>query len=296
MNKLGLHANVWVGGWSDAEARLAISRTAEMGFDLIEMPALDPSRFDVAFTRRLLDDAGLDSVLSLGLDADTDISSGDADRIAAGEARLLDVVSVARDIGAHHISGILYSAFHKYMVPPTDRGIRESAEVIARVADKAAASGITMGMEVVNRYESNMLNTHAQAIEFCRMVDRPNVKVHLDVYHMNIEEADSVVAIERTGDMLGYFHTGESHRGYLGTGSIDLPAIFKALVRTGYSGAITFESFSSRVVGDPLTGILGIWRNTWDDSDDLVRHAMQYTQSQLKAARESLRTAKLLNG
>ncbi|MFV0334342.1 MAG: sugar phosphate isomerase/epimerase family protein [Tropicimonas sp.] len=296
MNKLGLHANVWVGSWSEAEARLAISRTAELGFDVLEMPALDPAIFDIALTRRLLDEAGLASVLSLGLDAGTDISSGDPEKMRAGEARLLDVVSVARDIGAHHISGILYSAFQKYMVPPTRRGIEGAAEVIARVGEKAAASNITLGMEVVNRYETNVLNTAAQAIEFCRMVDRPNVKVHLDVYHMNIEETDSVAAIEMTGDMLGYFHTGDSHRGYLGTGSIDLPAIFKALVRTGYEGTITFESFSSKVVGDPLTGILGIWRNTWDDSDDLVRHAMEYTRSQLKSARESLRTSALMPG
>ena len=294
MNTLGLHASVWVGGWSEAEARLAISKTAAMGFDLIEMPALDPSVFDVALTRRLLEEAGLASVLSLGLDAETDISSGDAEKMRKGEARLLDVVSVARDIGAHHISGILYSAFQKYMVPPTRRGIEGAAEVIARVADKAAASNITLGMEVVNRYETNVLNTATQGIEFCRLVNRPNVKVHLDVYHMNIEEVDSVVAIETAGDLLGYFHTGESHRGYLGTGSIDLPAIFKALVRTGYKGAITFESFSSKVVGDPLTGILGIWRNTWDDSDDLVRHAMEYTRSQLKSAEECLRTSPLM--
>ena len=57
---------------------------------------------------------------------------------------------------------------------------------------------------------------------------------------------------------------------------------------------ITYESFSSRVVGQPLTGILGIWRETWEDSDDLVDHAMTYTRAHLKAAAESLRRNRLV--
>ncbi len=98
-------------------------------------------------------------------------------------------------------------------------------------------------------------------------------------------------AIEETGDLIGYFHTGDSHRGYLGTGSIDLQSAFRALVRTGYQGPITFESFSSRVVGQPLEGILGIWRNLWEDGHDLAAHALRYTKSQLKAAQEVQRQA-----
>jgi D-psicose/D-tagatose/L-ribulose 3-epimerase len=296
MNKLGLHANVWVAGWSHDEATRAITKTAELGYDLIEAPALDLAGIDVDFTRGKVEEAGIEIALSLGLDAQTDISSGDPDRIKAGEQRLLDVISVARDLGAKRISGILYSAFQKYMAPPTPDGIAGAIEVLNRVAGQAASSDILLCMEVVNRYETNMVNTAAQGVELCRRIDAPNVKVHLDVYHMNIEEVDSIVAIEAVGDMLGYFHTGESHRGYMGTGSVDLPGIFKALVRVGYQGPITFESFSSKVVGDPLTGILGIWRNTWEDGEDLARHALQYTQSQLKSARESLRVSELVAG
>ena len=123
----------------------------------------------------------------------------------------------------------------------------------------------------------------------CRRIGAANVKVHLDVYHMNIEESDPARAIVETGDFLGYFHTGDSHRGYMGSGTVDLQAAFRALVRSGYSGPITFESFSSRVVGQPLEGILGIWRNLWEDSGDLAGHALLYTRAQLKSAQEVLR-------
>lgn len=293
-NRLGLHANVWVAGWSPEEASRAIDKTAELGFDLIEAPALDPHSLNVDFTRKRLEQAGVGITLSLGLDAQTDISSADPAKMKAGEARLLDAISAARDLGATHVCGILYSAFQKYVEPPTTAGVAASIEVMARVAEKAAASNITLGMEVVNRYETNMINTAAQAVEYCRRVGAPNVKVHLDVYHMNIEEADAVAAIEATGNYLGYFHTGESHRGYMGTGSIDLKSVFAALVRIGYTGPITYESFSSRVVGQPLTGILGIWRETWEDGEDLARHAKNYTQAQLVAAQNAVtRTARL---
>jgi D-psicose/D-tagatose/L-ribulose 3-epimerase len=107
----------------------------------------------------------------------------------------------------------------------------------------------------VNRYETNVLNTASQGVEMCKRVGAPNVKVHLDVYHMNIEESDITAAIMETGEYLGYFHTGDSHRGYMGSGSIDLAGVFRALVRANYQGPITFESFSSRVVGQPLEGI-----------------------------------------
>ncbi|PZQ96119.1 MAG: epimerase [Cereibacter sphaeroides] len=293
-NRLGLHANVWVAGWSEDEAARAIDKTAELGFDLIEAPALDPHSLNVAFTRRRLEQAGISIALSLGLDTGTDISSADPEKMKRGEVLLLDAISAARDLGATHVCGILYSAFQKYVEPPTTAGVAASIEVMARVAEKAAASNITLGMEVVNRYETNMINTAAQAVEYCRRVGAPNVKVHLDVYHMNIEEADAVAAIEATGKYLGYFHTGESHRGYMGTGSIDLKSVFTALTRIGYAGPITYESFSSRVVGQPLTGILGIWRETWEDGEDLARHAKIYTEAQLVAARNAVsRVARL---
>ncbi len=288
-NRLGLHANVWVSGWSDAEAARAIDKTAEFGFDLIEISAMAPHQMNIELTRKRVEQAGIGVTMSLGLGAEKDISSTDPERVRAGEAHLLDVISTARDIGATHVCGILYSAFQKYSEPPTSAGIASSIEVMARVAEKAAASDITLGMEVVNRYESNVINTAAQAVEYCRRVGAENVKVHLDVYHMNIEEVDAVAAIQATGDYLGYFHTGESHRGYMGTGSIDLKSIFQALARIGYDGPITYESFSSRVVGQPLTGILGIWRETWEDGEDLVNHAKMYTRSQMIAASNAIK-------
>jgi D-psicose/D-tagatose/L-ribulose 3-epimerase len=287
MNKLGVHALVWVGGWSHEECARAIGQTADLGYDLIEIPALDPKSIDVAFTRRTLEQNKLGVTMSLGLDAASDISSGDPDKIKRGEALLLDALRVARDIGATHVCGILYSAFQKYFIPPTEQGIQGSVDAIRRFCAEAAKSNITIGMEVVNRYESNVLNTAAQAVEFCKRVGAPNIKVHLDTYHMHIEEADIEAAIVRTGPMLGYFHIGESNRGYLGAGSLDFDRVFRGLAKAEYKGPITFESFSSAVVNQPLSGILAIWRNLWTDGRDLAGHAKDFIEAGLKAAQEA---------
>ena len=287
MNKLGVHALVWVGGWSHEECAKAIEQTAGLGFDLIEIPALDPKSIDVDFTRRTLERNKLGVTMSLGLDAASDISSGDPDKVERGEALLLDALRVARDIGATHVCGILYSAFQKYFVPPTEKGIQGSIDAIRRFCAEAAKSNITIGMEVVNRYESNVLNTAAQAVDFCKRVGAPNIKVHLDTYHMHIEEADIEAAIVETGPMLGYFHIGESNRGYLGAGSLDFDRVFRGLAKAEYRGPITFESFSSAVVNQPLSGILAIWRNLWTDGHDLAGHAKDFIEAHLKAAQEA---------
>ncbi len=289
MNKLGVHAFVWEKGWNREQSARAIARTAETGYDLIEISAMDMDEIDAEQTRAELARHNLGCTFSFGMTAAEDISSTDEEKIKAGQAKLMKAVALARDLGATHVAGILYSAFQKYAVPPTAEGIKRSVDVLQRVAAEAARHDVTLGLEVVNRYETNVLNTAAQGVELCKRIGASNVKVHLDVYHMNIEESDIAQAIIQTGPYLGYFHTGDSHRGYMGSGSIDLAGVFRALVNADYRGPITFESFSSRVVGQPLEGILGIWRDLWEDSRDLATHALLYTRAQLKAAQEAKR-------
>src|SRR2546423_1701886 len=156
---------------SSAVRAIACSPSPWLGFDLVQVAGLDPSPIDTAFTRRMLDRYKVGTTLSLGLDDSTDISSIDPERRKRGEARLMQVLSVARDIGATHVCGILYSAFQKYFEPPTSAGIAGSADVLRRIGEEAAKHGITIGLEVVNRYETNVLNTAAQAVAFARRVD-----------------------------------------------------------------------------------------------------------------------------
>ena len=283
-NKIGVHALVWVGGWSEPESERAIAATAACGYDLIEVPLLDPRAVDPEVTARQLESHGIGATASLGLSFDTDISSTDPEAVARGQALLNDALGVTRDMGANYLGGVLFSALNKFPAPATTEGRHNSMEVLARLAEKAKASGITLGLEAVNRYESNLINTGAQAMEFIKESGADNIKVHLDSYHMNIEEGDLAAAIKSCGDMLGYFHVGESHRGYLGTGTIDFQTIFRNLVDIGYEGTITFESFSSAVVDPKLSTALAVWRNLWSDGEDLATHARNFMEAELYAA------------
>ncbi len=284
-NPLGVHALVWTGSWSPDDAEAAISSTKAAGFDLIEIPALDPSRIDVADTRARLEAHGIKAGFSLGLTLETDINSDDPARVAAGRTTLMQALEVARGAGSTYLGGVLFGALAKYPGPTTDKARRNSAAVIKELAQEAAKDNITIGLEFVNRYESNLLNTVQETLEYMDIVDEPNVVVHADVYHMNIEEDGFRKPILLCGDRLGYVHVGESNRGYLGTGTIDFDQFFGALADIDYTGPLTFESFSSAVVDPQLSNTLAVWRNLWTDGMDLAVSAREFISSGMERAR-----------
>jgi len=281
--KFGIHSMVWVGDWSEEHARYAIESTARAGYDIIELAAIEPETFDSSMTAGLLEDNGLGCTASLGLDPATDVSSEDMDIVRAGRKRLDLALDLVRDCGGTMLAGVIYGALTKFARPASPASIEHSQETIADLADTAASSGISIGLEVCNRYETNILNTAQQALDYIADIDRPNVFVHLDTYHMNIEEnslSEAVHAAAAAGK-LGYVHVGESHRGHLGTGSVNWPDLFGALEDVGYDGTITFESFSSQVVHPTFSNTLAIWRDLWSDSDELARSAREFLRRNL---------------
>lgn len=156
----------------------------------------------------------------------------------------------------------------KYLAPPTERGRRNCVEALERIAERTEQQGVTIGAEPVNRYESNLANTAEQALAVIDDVGAPNL-------------ADPVHAC---GDRLGYVHTGESHRGYLGTGTVDVGELFAALAEIGYDGPLTFESFSSAVTSERFATALTVWRDPWQDGHDLAGQAREFIVAQVSAA------------
>ena len=286
-NPLGVHALVWAGDLTPESTRHVMRQTRAAGFDLIELSLHGPKVMDLGLTRALIEEHGLQLGCSRGLTFEGDVSSEDAACVERGRALIREGIDVTAALGGRYFGGILYGAMAKYPRPLTAQGRRNAAESIHRMADHALAKGVTLGLEVVNRYESNQLNTASQALEMLDRIDAPNVVVHLDTYHMNIEECDFLQPVLACGRRLGYVHVGESHRGYLGSGTIDFGQFFKALAMIDYQGVITFESFSSTVVNEDLSNALAIWRNLWGDGMDLAVHARQFMAGQLQAARQA---------
>lgn len=198
--------------------------------------------------------------------------------VARGTALLADAVRAVRDIGGNKLGGILFSAHTKYNRAPTERGWKNSVAAIAKTADVAKDSNVDLVLEVVNRFESNLLNTTAQGLKFVEETGSDHVRLHLDTFHMNIEEANPAAAIRLAGDKLGYFHIGESNRGYLGDGVINFDLIFDALLDIDYERDVVFESFSGAVVDESLSIACAIWRDAWTDNDPLAAHAKAFIE------------------
>ncbi|RWC39881.1 MAG: sugar phosphate isomerase/epimerase [Mesorhizobium sp.] len=285
MSRIGIHSFVWSASSAQGDLERTLANTKEAGFDLIEFSYLDPANVDIGGLARRIADLDLGVAISIGLPADGDISSADKAIAAHGVEILKRTIALTRDLGGRKVAGILSTSHGLQTGAPTRDQWNRSAATLAKVAETAKAAGVTLNLEIVNRFESNLLNTAAQGLAFIEDTGSDNIFLHLDTFHMNIEEADVGLAIRHAAKKIGYVHIGESHRGFLGTGNIDFAAIFDALTAIGYSDDLSFESFSSEIVDENLSKKTAIWRNLWTDNMELARHARRFIAIGLETAR-----------
>ncbi|OBQ57958.1 sugar phosphate isomerase/epimerase family protein [Mesorhizobium erdmanii] len=285
MSRIGIHSFVWSASSAQSELERTLANTREAGFDLIEFSYLDPANVDIGGLAKRIADLGLGVAISIGLPADGDISSADKAIAARGVDILNQTIALTRDLGGQKVGGILSTSHGLQTEAPTRDQWNRSAATLAKVAETAKAAGVTLNLEIVNRFESTLLNTSAQGLAFIEDTGSDNIFLHLDTFHMNIEEADVGLAIRHAAGKIGYVHIGESHRGFLGTGNIDFAAIFDALTAIGYDEDLSFESFSSEIVDENLSKKTAIWRNLWTDNMALAKHARAFIGLGLETAR-----------
>lgn len=281
MNPLGLHAMVVTVGGDAAATRRAAEVAARTGYDLLELPILDPSTLDTDAVRSAAADHGLRLATSLGLSPDTDVSSEDPDAVQAGAERLHLAVDVTAAAGADWMCGVLASALGKYPGPPTRQGWDNAVAVLREVADHAKDIGINLGLEIVNRYESNLVTTVETGLDFLDQVSSDQLWIHLDTYHALIEEDSLEGAARQAGDRLGYVHVGQNDRGALDTGTVDLAGFLATLTAMDYGGPITFEGFSRATADPDLANTLAIWRSPWTDGEELAAAANTWLRDHL---------------
>jgi D-psicose/D-tagatose/L-ribulose 3-epimerase len=290
MRRLGIHSFVWTGGQTQEGLEMALNKTAEHGYRTIEFAYLRPEKFDLDRLAKLAQSLDVEIGVTMGLTHENDISSEDASIVKAGQRTLSDAVQAVRDIGGNKLGGILYSAHTKYNRQPTKRGWDNSVASIAATAEIAKGANVDLVLEIVNRFETNLINTTAQGLKFIGETGSDSVRLHLDTFHMNIEEANPAAAVRLAGDKIGYFHIGESNRGHLGDGTINFDLIFDALLDIDYQRDIVFESFSTTVVDEGLSLACAIWRDTWTDNDLLAAHAKWYIELKYEEAKRRRET------
>ena len=124
-------------------------------------------------------------------------------------------------------------------------------------------------VECINRFETHFLNIAEDAVDFCKAVGFDNMMVHLDCFHMNMEESSFTAAVKICGkEYLGYVHVNENNRGIPGTGLVPFKDFFTALKDIGYDSPLVIESFDPNF--KELAGNCAIWRKLADTGEELA--------------------------
>ncbi len=271
--KLGIHAYEWCSEWSN-ETLWIIDKVKELGFDFIEIPLMRLELFDPAAVKERL--SGFEVATSNVLLADdVDITSTDAAARANGEAYLKKCVDATAAAGGKMFSGVIYSQYLKAAkAMPTEAEWGYSADVLRSVARHAAEQGVSIALEPVTRYESYLLNTAEQARRLVDMIGEDNAFIHLDSYHMNVEEKNFHDAVALAGDKLSNFHMCENDRGIPGTGHVDWDGIFSAFKEIGFDGYLGFEGFSD-CTSNMSTWV---WRKLAPDEKTFVEGSIDFAR------------------
>ena len=268
-----------------------LRKTRELGFDFVELLVPEPEDgLDLAQTRRILADEGLGVVLAARVNLQRSIASEDAAAHQGGIDYLKSTVDAAEALGATIIGGPLYGEPLVFAGRPpypwTDAQIAARAQRtidgLAEVAPYAASAGKVLALEPLNRFETDIVNTTAQAVQVIDAVASPGLGIVLDTFHMNMEERSIPDAIRAAGPRLVHFQANENHRGFPGTGNMDWTAITRALAQIGYAGPVSLEPF--RREDDRLALPIAHWRAPRENEDDKLRAGLGLIRSALHFA------------
>ncbi len=269
--RFGAHAFVWASDWSRQNATRVIEGAAQAGLDFVEIPLLRPHEFDVAWTKGMLEKHGLEATFSLGLPVDASLP-GQPDR---AKTFLFKVLQVIHQMNSDLLTGVIYGTLGQLPGhPPTPQELEIVAKTIKQVAREAATLGLRLGIEPVNRYETHLINLGSQGLDLIKAIGEPNVFLHLDTYHMNIEEKGFEGPIVQAGNKLQYIHLSESDRGTPGAGNVQWDKVFSGLAAIGYQGDLVMESFVA--LNPDIARATCIWRDVAGDPAILVREGLRF--------------------
>jgi len=277
MQGFGVHTSMWTMQWTVAAAEETVAAAVHYGLDFIEIALLDAPNVDAQHTRNLLEKNQLRAVCSLGLPQ--------AAWASVAPEKAIDHLKVAIDttaqMGAEALSGVIYGGIgQRTGVPPTQGEYDNITRVLQAAAFHAKKCGIELGVEAVNRYENHLINTAQQAVDLIERVAADNIFVHLDTYHMNIEEKGVANGILAAREHLKYIHLSESDRGTPGYGNVPWDVIYAALAAINYKGALAMESFIN--MPPQLAYGLAVWRPVAASRDEVLDNGLPFLRNKAK--------------
>ena len=288
MNKVGILYAYWSRDWN-VDFHPYIDKAADLGFDVLELHAAAVTDMSPAERKKLKEHADkrhIDLCYVVGLTPQYDIAVKDETVRRNGVQYLQKIAAAVGEMGGKMVSGILYSCWPTGLPagetdrrPYMERSVTGMKEAIKAAEDHS----VQFNLEVVNRFEHYMLNTCADALEYVKRVGSPNLKIHLDTFHMNIEEDSIGQALEQAGKYLGHVHVGENNRTPPGSGHGHIPwdEVVRAIKKVDYKDYVVMEPFT--VPGGEVGRDIRIYRDLRvTDPDVEARNALQFIRSKLQ--------------
>jgi D-psicose/D-tagatose/L-ribulose 3-epimerase len=255
-----------------------VQKIKGMGFDIIEVAVEKQELIDWAKLKELAKAYDLQVTISGAFGADRDISSDDPGIRENGLKYITDCIKIAQDMGSPVFGGPVYSAVGKTRFIGEAQKKREwdwCVENLMKAGRVAGDYGVVVGVEPLNRFETDMINTADQALALVTQVASPSIKIQLDTFHCNIEEKNIPNTIRKIGkDLLCHIQANESDRGTPGTGNLDWTGIRQALTEIGYDKAIVIETFGE--VSEEIARAASIWRPLANSSDELAIEGLAF--------------------
>ncbi len=274
--RLGLNTFLFASPFTTASTKL-FPRFKAWGFQTVEIPIEDPAHIDPARVKRALDASGLvcGSVCAcMGPDRDL---RGTPEQQQTGLKYMMTLLDQMVVLDCPALIGPVYSAVGRAdAVPPKE--YRQQWKTVAghlkTLCRHAEELGKTVCLEPLNRFETDFINTCEQALKMVDAVGSPALKIHLDTFHMNIEEKNQAAAIRKAGKLLGHFHACGSDRGTPGKDHIDWKPIAAALKAVGYKNDVVIESFTTDV--KVIARAAAIWRRIEPTRDEIAVDGLKF--------------------
>ena len=273
--KFGIHSGLWMARWTDEIAPI-LGTVADLGFDGVEVSLLGMTDEKAAALDGLARDHGLEVTCSDGLSREADITSPDPEVRAAGIEYLRWAVRTTAAMGSRGLAGVVYAPWGVFDPANRVERAKRAAEAFAALDADLERHDVTLGIEAINRFETDLVNTAADAVALAADSGSSRVGVLLDTFHMNMEEKDIAAAIVSAGDHLVHFHVSDNDRGVPGSGHVPWPEVRRGLSDIDYDRWIVAEMFV--VAGNPASADLNIWRDIEPDATRAAGQTLQFMQ------------------
>jgi len=267
----------FIPGWSAEGGRIAIEKTAAYGFDMLEIILPSSLDFDPKATKKQLDHYGIAGRCTLNLPTDCHLPFYPEKATAIMKAAIDKVADMEGDF----LGGVLHSAIAQFTGQPCTKEERLIVrQVFTEVSGYARERNITIAPEPINRYESYVFTAAGEVLEMIDSIGDGNIGLHLDTFHMNIEERNFYDPIISAGSRLKHLHITESDRGMLGEGNVHWDDLFRGLAEINYQGPLVLENFSSEI--RELVGPTSLWRPSNYNSEDLAKASLAFMRKMVE--------------